>query len=538
MFLLVLPTTLFAGAARESEPVSITWLNYSDHPLVPAGECRIAATLERKLNIDLTLQGGPQGSEAISQQLYLAMLRGQELADVFPWHHTTISSYPPIQDLYAPITIEQVRRHMPNTYAALQEAAMRTYAGSADLWADVTVDGKIYAIPRLSTEYSYTSGILWRRDILDEVGMPVPETVEEWERVFEAYVRKHPGKTCWGGIDGHGYVFETIFRANDRYTGGYTRSGKQIVPAMLLPEFRETLEVLRRWTERGYIQVFPQRDADNHSVPDTDRYFVAGDIIVTDNAGCTRGDLICDPPYYPHSLPDKTSRQNPGATFVLGPYPRFASVPSKRSYASTGEPYVSGFFGFNRRLAGEPERLERIMEVVDTILGDEASYLLTQFGIEGSDWRWEMVGGERRPVRTDLADLSANLGRYWLQGYSRFERRYGVDPRITQSAYDSYTRKGAIYGAPASGGADPTPSGEAEYVSFRIPYNDRSEQAEKDKSDYQRYHQGLHELFYRSYYLPILEGRLPIDALEEFKTRYYGEGGRELAEIIQRWSRQ
>ena len=528
-------TPLMAGGGSEVERVPLTWLNVADYAVVPAESCRVAAQIDDALGVELSLRGGPMGSTALSEQLYLAMLRGGELPDIFPWHHVLISSYPPIQELYAPISIDQVRRLMPNTFRAIESSVSRE--GAAELWADLTIDGKLYAVPKLTTEYSYLPGILWRRDILEELGMVVPETLGQWERVFEAYTRRHPGEVSWGGIEGHGFVFETVLQAAAIYPSSFYRSGEELLPGILLPQFRDTLALLRRWYERGYIRIFPQNDGAGSMVPDTDGYFASGKIIVTDNARCTRGDMICDPPYYAHSLPERTQRAIPGATFVVGPLPRLDAASPARTPSGSGLPYPSGFFGFNRKLEAEPARLERAMQLVDAILGDERLYLLTQFGTEGADWRWEIVGGARRPVRIDPADRSANIGTYWLMGYSPFEQLYGLDPRISRSIDENYKQPGAIYAASAESGLVATGSSTLIPVSFRVPYSDQSEQATADKRDYQRTFQGLHELVYRSYFVPILEGRLELGALDELRARYFAEGGRELIAIIQRWSR-
>jgi hypothetical protein len=524
-----------SGNADGDEPVEVTWFNYSDYTVVSAKECKVAQRIEKELNVKLTLKGGRRGSPEVSDQLYRAMLRGQEMPDVYPWHHTLISSYPPINELYTPITIEQIRSLMPNTYKALEDASIRSFGSRDEIWTDVMVDGTIYAIPRLSIDYSFSPGILWRKDILDELGLPVPVTVEEWERTFEAYKRRYPDRTCWGGIDGHGYVFDRIFAATGNYNGGFARSGDDIAPELFQPEIRNVLETLMRWYERGYIRVFPQNDGNNNFVPDSNRYFIKGDIIVSDNARARLGDLICDEPFYPHSLPDLTRRQIPQATFVPGPNPIYEmATGGSRSYSS-GEPHVSGFFGFDRRLIDEPERLERIMTMIDALAGDERAYLNSQYGEEGVDWNWESLGGTQMPVRSNPQDRSSNIGAYWLQSYSPYQRTYGMDPRIQQNIYDLYLCQGAIYGSNGQEGAGDS-SADNTGVRYRIPYSDVREEATNQKSTYQEIHQRLHVLFYRQYYLPMLKGLLPLEAFDEFQIRYFEEGGSTLIEIIKAWS--
>ena len=56
-----------------------------------------------------------------------------------------------------------------------------------DTWKLTTYDGKIYGVPMMNERANIESTILMRKDILDKLGLAVPETKEEFANVVRAH---------------------------------------------------------------------------------------------------------------------------------------------------------------------------------------------------------------------------------------------------------------------------------------------------------------------------------------------------------------
>lgn len=54
--------------------------------------------------------------------------------------------------------------------------------------------GKIYALPEMSDTIIWWNNAFIRMDILEELGVEVPTTLDELEKVFDLYIEKYPGK--------------------------------------------------------------------------------------------------------------------------------------------------------------------------------------------------------------------------------------------------------------------------------------------------------------------------------------------------------
>ncbi len=125
-----------------------------------------------------------------------------------------------------------------------------------------TIDGKLYAIPIFSSPHRMNTII--RQDWLDNLGLEVPKTLEEYHEVLTAFTKNDPDKN--GKDDTYGYTgasiegLEPIFGAfgisgpvmSGVGTYWYEEDG-QLKPQVTNPKAKEALTVLRQWYSEGII---------------------------------------------------------------------------------------------------------------------------------------------------------------------------------------------------------------------------------------------------------------------------------------------
>ena len=169
------------------------------------------------------------------------------------------------------------------------------YAGMMDA---VTRDGKIYGIPS-GTSYLDSSYMMWiRTDWLENVGLPAPTTMEELEKVMDAFVHNDPDKN---GVDDT-YAIATsaenmpyniaMFNMFGAYPYVWSTYGEDALQqGMFGPDYRDNLgnaiETLADWYDKGYLH------------PDVATYdeMMKEDDIYADKCGIMFGDAW--PSYWP-----------------------------------------------------------------------------------------------------------------------------------------------------------------------------------------------------------------------------------------------
>ncbi|MBD2844363.1 extracellular solute-binding protein [Paenibacillus sp. IB182496] len=118
----------------------------------------------------------------------------------------------------------------------------------------VSVDGKIYGLPRSRSRMDI--GIKMRKDWLDQLGLPVPKTLDEYKDALKAIVEADPSGMGTFGLIGHGVIvddgddaFAGAFGALDPYfneAGGY-------VPKELTPMYGDMVEWFRGLYSEGLL---------------------------------------------------------------------------------------------------------------------------------------------------------------------------------------------------------------------------------------------------------------------------------------------
>lgn len=118
----------------------------------------------------------------------------------------------------------------------------------------VSVDGKIYGLPRSRSRIDI--GIKMRKDWLDQLGIPVPTTLDEYKDALKQIVDNDPAGTNTLGLIGHGVIvddgddaFSGAFGAMDPY---FNEEGG-LVPKELTPMYGDMVEWFRGLYSDGIL---------------------------------------------------------------------------------------------------------------------------------------------------------------------------------------------------------------------------------------------------------------------------------------------
>lgn len=136
-------------------------------------------------------------------------------------------------------------------------------------------DGKLYTIPYMTQE-APIAGFYIRQDWLDKLGLPVPETAEQYYQTFKAFYKQDPNGN--GVADEVPYFsregsLDGLLQLWDAYTSWHIRNGK-VVHGKTEPQYRAAIQSLSQWYAEGLI------DRDIYT-----RGHAAGDQLVSGNLG-------------------------------------------------------------------------------------------------------------------------------------------------------------------------------------------------------------------------------------------------------------
>lgn len=142
------------------------------------------------------------------------------------------------------------------------------YDSNPGLLDNVTYDGKLYALPETTLP---SAPLTWiRQDWLDELGLEAPKTLEDLEKVAQAFIDNKMGGENTLGIVGtsqggalsstfltsgdHFLNFSSLFFANNAYPGIWVKDkdGKAVYGSTT-PETKKTLEMMREWYAKGIL---------------------------------------------------------------------------------------------------------------------------------------------------------------------------------------------------------------------------------------------------------------------------------------------
>ncbi|MDD9269461.1 extracellular solute-binding protein [Paenibacillus sp. GCM10023248] len=331
----------------------------------------------------------PTGGGTQIQEQFNLMVASRNLTDVIQtnWFNVARGPQSAIDDGTIIRLNDLIDRHAPNFKKYLSE--------HPDVASMIKTDkGDIYAFPfiRGDDKIKVYYGPVIRKDWLDKVGLGMPTTIDEWEKVMIAFRDKDPNGN--GKKDEIPFLLEVSTVRNELLNAVigawgildkfYQKDGK-IYYGEMQPEFKDFLTTMRRWYKDGLIDKdFAAVDGKLKDAKTSNNQL---GILYGYSSG-TIGkftDLMKDtvPGFKMAALPHPTLKQGdtPAAGMISPTYP------GEHSVAIT-------------TAAKEPEK---IVKWLDYAYGQDGN-MLFNFGIKGQSY--EVVNG--KPVFTDTIKANPN----------------------------------------------------------------------------------------------------------------------------------
>lgn len=288
---------------------------------------------------------------------FLLLLASGEYPDLFWCNWVAFPGGPQtaIDDGYI-IPLNDYAQYMPNYLKYLEENPEIERMVKTD-------DGTLYCFPYVRDEGKMVeTGAMIRKDLLDELNLEVPTTIDEWHEVLTAF--KDMGiksplsfESRWMFLE---YASACISSAYNTTYPFYVM-GDEVKFGPLEPEYKDFIETMHQWYAEGLI---------DQDMPSVDKSTVAAKMANGESA-MTINQLL---------KVDSILKANEGTDFAL------AGVPS--AVLNEGDTpefshYRNAYNGsYSISISSQCKDVEKACRYVDYLFSEEG-HMLTNFGTEG-----------------------------------------------------------------------------------------------------------------------------------------------------------
>lgn len=341
--------------------VTLNVFEYSDKPF----ENDYAVVKKIKELTNVKLKGVLNDNVTDQKQAYNMMISSGDIADIaFFWRDELFrdgveGAYLPLQDL--------IKEHAPNIQAILDQYPDAKKTATAP-------DGNVYYVPNFNDGQAAT-GYYIRKDWLDNLGLEIPKTVDEFYNVLKAFKEQDANGNGDKNDEVPYFAREKKAITNhllymwDAKDSFYIDNG-EVKYGQIDPEFKDAIKALSRWYKEGLIdpEIFTRGGK-------------ARDIMLNDNIGGSTHDWFGSTASYNDKL--KSSIEGFNWVPFLPPASTSGKIIESRSRGT----------GNNRGAAISSKCADPITAIkfLDFCYSEEGRRLLN-FGIEGEDYT--MVDGQ------------------------------------------------------------------------------------------------------------------------------------------------
>lgn len=207
----------------------------------------IVSYIEEQTGFDVEWEMQPK--ESVDQKINIMMASG-ETPDLIITGNKDIYANLAQQGLLAPLE-EALQQYGSKIMETVPE----------ETWQAVTLDDHIYAIA-VPQNQAATRGMIVRKDILDELNITMPTTIEEWTEALRTIKLKKPELIPYigGAADGNGNAFGFIenFAGAFGLSANYVVDNDQVVHTKTQPYAKQFLSFMRELYAEGLLdQEYP-----------------------------------------------------------------------------------------------------------------------------------------------------------------------------------------------------------------------------------------------------------------------------------------
>ncbi|WP_028609828.1 extracellular solute-binding protein [Paenibacillus harenae] len=380
---------LQAPATSGAPGYDISWTMHQNLPV--SEDAEMVRYVEQKFNVNLVFWNLENNKYEALLDMKLAqgsipdLFRIRQPQDLLKYQQ---------QGVLAEFPEEMLEKYAPNLTKAIRENAP-DYRGYGK------IDGKYYGIPVINPTNKYRIPVVYRKDWLDKLGLPVPQTLSEFEKVIYAFANGDPDdngiKDTYGlSSEGMNVVFGAfgqIVFADQLYFGV---KEQDLVIGALQPEMKEALQYLSKWYRDGVIDPEFITGENKGGYKHLSHSFINGAIGMTSMGNYYHwiqdGDYQSwdsngeETPVEATFNVKELSAINPHAQIVFGQ--PFSGPEGKRG--SKAYDLLMSFAAIGADAAKEPGKMEMILQILDHVSAnpdpDEAASM--KYGIQGTHWQW------------------------------------------------------------------------------------------------------------------------------------------------------
>ena len=370
------------------------------------GETPFAKELQKRLGVEIEYMHPTQGSELEKFNLLVASESLPDIIEYLWGNYPGGPSKAVADNVIIPLDIEN---KAPNLSAFIKENPDVEKMMKTD-------DGEYFSFPFIRGERSLqtSAGPIVRKDWLDDLGMEMPETIEEWEAMLLAFKNEKGAKypICYRPYVEMWGVFAGAYGVAD---GLYVDNG-EVKYGALEPGFKDYITTLNSWYKKGLMPAdFATMDS---SLIDT--YIINGDSgVVVGSVGSGIGKL-------------SDAAKEEGYLLAGAPYPTLKKG-DKPEFGQMDNRIPGTYATISR----DCKNVDLAMKVLDYGYSEEGK-MFFNFGIEGESYN--MVDGyptyaEVITANPEGLSMSAAMARY-IQSYNagpfvqdaRYMEQYAARP--------------------------------------------------------------------------------------------------------------
>lgn len=334
--------------------------------------------LEKLTGVKVKFEHPPAGEEG--DQQFSLMMASNELPDVieYNWSRVPGGAEAYLESGQIVKLNDYLEEYAPNLTKVLDEYPEYRKQISTD-------DGSIYGFPFLrgveqdgNKENLTFRGPIMRKDWLDNLGLDVPTTIDEWYTVLKAFKTEDPnGNGEDDELPHHLEIQSNVFLSAWGLTFDFYQVDGEVKYGPYEPEYKEYLETMNKWYEEGLID--PEYVVTDGDLLDAN--------ITTSKTGSWYGFVAGGMGKYLDLMND-----DPDFELVGAPYPTL----NKGDLPAAGH-QTTEFEGIAATITKDNEHIEETVKWLDQGYSEEG-HMLFNWGVEGESY--EMVDGE--PLFTEL----------------------------------------------------------------------------------------------------------------------------------------